>query len=51
MRKDTATVDVDLVADRNVVAKNCNVLETGPSTNGAVPANDGRLDPSVVLDL
>ena len=51
MRQDGATVDVDLVADGDVVAQHSHVLEPGPPTHGAVPPNDGRLDPGVVLDL
>lgn len=51
VRKDAATVDVDLVANGNIVTQDGDVLETGPATNGAVPADDGGLDPGVVLDL
>jgi hypothetical protein len=50
VRQDGATVDVDLVADRDVVSQYGHVLETCPLADGAVPANNGRLDPSVVLD-
>lgn len=48
--QDGTTVDVDLVANGNVVAENCYVLETRPLADGAVPANNRRLDPGVVLD-
>lgn len=51
MGEDAATVDVDLIANCDIVTKNCHVLETSPATNGAVPANDGGLDPGVILDL
>ena len=50
VRQNGATVDVDFVANGNVVTENSNVLETGPLADGAVPANNGRLDPGVVLD-
>lgn len=49
--ENTATVDVDLVANSDIVTENCYVLQAGPSANSAVPANDGGLDPSMVLDL
>lgn len=51
MREDAAAVDVDLVANGHVVTENSHVLQTSPAADGAVPADDGRLDPSVVLDL
>ena len=46
-----ATVDVDLIANGHVVAEDRHVLETRPLADGAVPADDGALDPRVVLDL
>lgn len=49
--QDAATVDVDLVANGDIVTENSHVLETGPAADGAVPANNRRLDPCVVLDL
>lgn len=51
VRQDAAAVDVDLVANGHVVAENSHVLEAGPAADGAVPANNRRLDPGVVLDL
>lgn len=51
MGQDAATVDIDLVANGNIVTENSHVLETGPAADGAVPANNRRLDPCVVLDL
>lgn len=45
-----AAIDIDLVANGHVVAQNRDVLETGPLADGAVPADDGRLDPGMVLD-
>lgn len=49
--QDGAAVDVDFVPDGDVVAQHADVLEPGPLADGAVPADDGRLDPGVVLDL
>lgn len=51
MRQNATTVDVDLVANGNIVTENSHVLQTGPAADGAVPANNRRLDPCVVLDL
>lgn len=51
MRQDAATVDVDLVANRNIITQDGNVLQARPPANCAVPADDGALDPGVVLDL
>lgn len=48
--QDRTTVDVDFVADRDIVSKNSHVLQTRPLAYGAVPANDSRLDPGMVLD-
>lgn len=50
VRQDGATVDVDLVADGDIITKNRHVLETRPFADSAVPANNGRLDPGMVLD-
>ena len=49
--QNAAAVDVDLVSDGDVVAEDSDVLETRPAADGAVPANDGALNPGVVLDL
>lgn len=51
VRQDSTAVDVDLVSDGDIVTEDADVLETGPSADGAVPADDGALDPCVVLDL
>lgn len=51
MRQDAASINIDFVANGNIVTENSHVLETGPAADGAVPANDRRLDPCVVLDL
>lgn len=51
VREDAATVDVDLVANCHIVTQDCHVLETSPSADSAVPANNGGLDPGVILDL
>lgn len=51
VRQDAATVDVDLVRNGHIVAENGHVLQTSPLADGAVPADDGALDPRMVLDL
>lgn len=51
MRQNGATVDIHLIGDGHVVSKNGDILQTSPSADRAVPANDGGLDPGVVLDL
>ena len=51
MREDAATVDVNFVTNGDIVSENCHVLETSPASDGAVPANNGALDPGMVLDL
>lgn len=50
MRQNRATVDVDLIANRDIITENSDILQTRPLADGAVPADNGRLDPSVVLD-
>jgi hypothetical protein len=45
-----AAIDVDLISNRNIVAEHCDVLEPRPLANSAVPADNGRLNPGVVLD-
>lgn len=49
--EDAATVDVDLVTNSDIVAENSDILQASPAADGAVPADDGGLDPGVVLDL
>lgn len=49
--QDAATVNVDLVANGDIVTQDSDVLETGPLADAAVPADNGALDPGVVLDL
>lgn len=51
VRQDGTTIDVDLVTDGDVVTQNSYIFQSCPSANTAVPANDRRLDPGVVLDL
>jgi hypothetical protein len=48
--QDGTAVDVDFITNGDIVTQNSDILETSPLANGAVPANDGRLDPGVVLD-
>lgn len=49
--QNAAAVNVNLVANGDIVTEHCYVLETGPLADCAVPANNGALDPSVILDL
>lgn len=51
MGQNGASVDVNFVTDGDVVAQNSNVFQPRPLADGAVPPNDGRLDPCVVLNL
>lgn len=51
VRQDASAVDVDLITDRHIVTQHRDVLQTRPSAHGAVPPDDGGLDPGVVLDL
>ena len=50
MGQNRSTVDVDLVTNGNVVTQNSDVLQACPLADGAVPADDGGLDPGMVLD-
>jgi len=51
VREDGASIDIDLIRDRDIVTQDSHVLQTSPFADRAVPSNDGGLDPSVVLDL
>lgn len=51
VRQDAPSVDVDLVADGDVVAEHADVLQASPLAHGGVPADDGALHPRMVLDL
>lgn len=51
VRQDATTVDINFIANSNVVAKNCDVLQASPTADSAVPAHNGGLDASVILDL
>ena len=50
MGQNGTAVDVDFVANGDIVAEYSHVLETSPLANSAVPADNGRLDPGMVLD-
>ena len=50
MGQNRTAVDVDFVANGDIVAEYSHVLETSPLANSAVPADNGRLDPGMVLD-
>lgn len=49
--QNAAAVDVNLISDCDIVTENGHILQSRPSTYSAVPANNGRLDPGMVLDL
>lgn len=51
MGKDRGTVDEKLILDGNIVSQNGNVLHPSPPSDRRVPADDGRHDPRVLLDL
>ena len=51
VRQDAATINVDLITDSHIIPKHGDVLQSGPATDSAVPADDRALDPSMVLDL
>ena len=48
--QDGTTVDIDLIANGNIVTEHSDVLQTSPLADSAVPADNGGLDPGVVLD-
>jgi len=50
VRQNRTTINVNLITNRNVITKHSHVLKTRPLAHGAVPADNRRLDPSVVLD-
>ena len=50
VRQNRTTINVNLITNRNIITKHSHVLETRPLAHGAVPADNRRLDPSVVLD-
>jgi hypothetical protein len=45
-----AAIDVDLVANGDIVTQYCDVLKPGPFADSAVPTDNSRLDPGVILD-
>jgi len=51
VRQDAASVDIDLVADCDVVAEHTDVLQSSPFPDCRVPANNRALHPSMVLDF
>lgn len=50
MGQDTATVDVDLILDLNIVTKDSDVLSTGPGADLRAPANNSLADVGVGLN-
>src|SRR5436190_20184190 len=51
MRQDRTAVDVDFISNRHVVAQHRHILQSRPFTYRAIPTDDRRLHPCVVLDL
>ncbi|KAH3663754.1 hypothetical protein OGAPHI_005156 [Ogataea philodendri] len=51
VRQDLTTVNVDFVLNGNILTQNSDTFKSGPFTDGGVPANNGGLHPSVILDL
>jgi hypothetical protein len=51
VRKHTCAVAIDFVADGHIITQNRDVLHARPPSHGTVPADDGALDPSVLLDF
>lgn len=51
MWQDSTTIDINLVTNCDIITQHCNVLQTRPSTDNRVPADDSALDISVLLDL
>lgn len=49
VRQDRTTIDIDFISNRDIITQNRDILQTGPSSNGTVPANDRRLDPGVIF--
>lgn len=49
--QDASSVDVDLVADCDIVSQHTDVLQACPFAHSGVPADNCALDPGVVLDL
>ena len=51
MGKNASAVDIDLIADGDIITENCYILQASPPAHSAVPANNGALDPGMILDL
>lgn len=51
VRQNASSIDIDLVADGDIVSQYTDVLQSCPFANGGVPADNSALDPGVVLDL
>ena len=51
MGQHTATIDIDLVTDGDIIAEDSSVFQPCPSSDCAVPSDNGALDPGVLLDL
>lgn len=51
MRQDRTTIDIYFIRNGDIVTQNGDIFQTSPLAYGAVPTDNGRLDPGVVLDL
>jgi len=50
LKRTRSTVDVKFILDGHIVSQNSDIIYSCPSTDNRVPANDGTLDPCMVLD-
>lgn len=51
MRQDRTAIDIYFVRNGDIVTQNSDIFQTSPLAYGAVPTDNGRLDPGVILDL
>lgn len=51
VREDRTSIDVDLVSNSHIIPKDGNILQSCPSTHSAIPSDNRRLYPSVILHL
>lgn len=51
MGQNRAAIDIHLVSNGDIVTQDRDILQASPLANGAVPTDNSRLDPSMVLDL
>ena len=51
VRQDASTIDINLISNCHIITQDCDVLQPSPFTDDTVPADNGALDPSMILDL